>query len=54
MTDLDTDAKALAEVHAEVLRLADDMLMRLTRIEKLIEEIRETIAKAAAGRGGTA
>ena len=43
----------MAEVHAEILRLADDMLARLDRIETLIEEIRENIVRAAAGRAGT-
>jgi methyl-accepting chemotaxis protein len=47
MTDQDTDAKSFAEVHAEILRLADEIGARLDRIEKLIEEIRETIARAA-------
>ena len=45
------DAKALAEVHAEILRLADDILMRLNQDREVIEEIRETIATHRGERG---
>ena len=47
MSAPDTNAKALAEAHAEILRLADAIIARPSRIEKLIEEIRESIGRAA-------
>ena len=45
MSDRDTKAKSLAETGDRILSLIDALDERLARIEKLLEEIRDQIAK---------
>jgi hypothetical protein len=47
MTDPDTGAKALADAHDRILRRVDVLDARLARIERLLVEILDQIARAA-------
>ena len=49
MTDRDANARSAGRCHVEILRLANVIDARLTRIEKLLQEIRENVAKGDKG-----